>query len=330
MAPGEKEHPERGRGPKATPGVRKEKRTQSVDSGAKAKDKRGGEQVKAGSRGRQEGEQAKAGSRGREGEQAKAGSRGRGGEQAKAGSRGRGGEQAKAGSRERGGERARAGSRVRRGGERARADSRGRGGEQAKAGSRERGGERARAGSRVRRGGERARADSRVRRGGERARAGSRERGERSESATKVESRKRPRNWEPGDSHFDDSIISGCTIAHNNNIDRGWKVKILILYFKHNDLELEEELRKVEDGFKVMDKSGSKNFHIETYPIPVGNSLRHLQHKLDAFTVSQTDYGKISYIIYYSGHGGWSLESSPEYVLSREVPSLDNSVPPWY
>ncbi|KAK6349002.1 hypothetical protein TWF730_009762 [Orbilia blumenaviensis] len=111
------------------------------------------------------------------------------------------------------------------------------------------------------------------------------------------------------------SIISGCSDTYRNNVSAGWKVKVLILAFELTDLGLEPELKQVHESFKGI------GYNVETYLIPVrsvdddSSALHHLWDKIADFASPQPGIGKISYVIYFSGHGYWDSVVNPKYFL---------------
>ena len=76
-------------------------------------------------------------------------------------------------------------------------------------------------------------------------------------------------------------------------------VKVLILTFKFNDLELEAETKGVEEAFVNAGYEVDKPYEIE-----MDNSLDKLKMRLRNFLPYNNKDEDTLYIIYYHGHGG--------------------------
>jgi hypothetical protein len=74
-------------------------------------------------------------------------------------------------------------------------------------------------------------------------------------------------------------------------------VKVLILTFEFQDLDLEEETTEVENAFGLL------NYDVEKYAIKMVTPLEQLKKKLERFFFNPKSI-KTLHIIYYHGHGG--------------------------
>ena len=84
------------------------------------------------------------------------------------------------------------------------------------------------------------------------------------------------------------------------------RVKVLILNFKFNDLDLNDEIRQVKKAFHHARYESPIHYEIE-----MDNSFAGLDGKLQDF-LPKTESQNTLYIIYYNGHGGISREKQKD------------------
>lgn len=98
-------------------------------------------------------------------------------------------------------------------------------------------------------------------------------------------------------------------------------VKVLILNFKFNDLDLEDEIRQVKKAFRHARYESPMHYEIE-----MDNSLDGLDEKLRDF-LPESEPENTLYIIYYNGHGGVSREKQKD--SNGSTVTDENGKPKW-
>lgn len=102
------------------------------------------------------------------------------------------------------------------------------------------------------------------------------------------------------------SSCSECN-EHPSTQNNYQAVKVLLLTFQFNDLNLEDETGRVEAAFKAV------GYEVKPCTIMMEDSLSNLQRELETFLACEDESTLL--IIYYHGHGG--LLEDNKFTLTR-------------